>query len=117
VIEDEGLLEWASPEDEYANIAAYAYFKRIVAAVFLDDTPAAEVIYEEMQEEYARSEQYAYVDMAGIFLDEAAAAGAETGCQAAIDYAEINTLQILDPLGSATYGYANPDFEAEDVCP
>ena len=117
VIEDEGLLEWASPEEEYANLAAYAYFKRIVAAAYLDDIPAAEVLYEMIQEEYARSQQYTYVDMAGVFLAGVNEADLETGCDAAVEFADINQLLVLDPLGSAAYGYANPDFEAADVCP
>ena len=117
VIEDENLLEWAEPEEEYNNLAAYAYFKRVVAAVFLDDRAAAERLFSELEDEFARSDQYAYVEMAEVFLEESAASGLEDGCTAARLYADANEFVILTPLGSEVYGYANPDLGAADVCP
>ena len=117
VIEDESLLEWADPEAEYSNLAAYAYYKRIVAAVYLDDQGAAETLFEELEDLYGRSNQYAYADMAEVFLADSETLGLEEGCSSAQQYADTNQSVVLSPLGSAVYGYANPDFEPADVCP
>jgi len=117
VIEDENLLEWADPEAEYNNLAAYAYFKRIVAAVFLGDRGAAEALFDELEETYARSKQYAYVEMADVFLADSQNSGLEEGCTSARQYADANQFVVLTPLGAEVFGYANPDFEPADVCP
>jgi hypothetical protein len=117
VIEDDTYLEWANPETEYNNLAAYAYFKRIVAASFFNDQAAAKALFTELEELYAESDQYAYVEMAALFLTEAESLGLEEGCSAARQYAADNLFVILTPLGSAVYGYANPDLEPADVCP
>lgn len=117
VIEDEGLLEWADPEAEYNNLAAYAFFKRIVAAVFMDDRATAQTLYTELEESYAKSQQYAYVAMAEVFLADSETLGLEGGCTSARQYAEANASVVLTRLSSAVFGYANPDFEPADVCP
>jgi len=117
VIEDETLLEWSNPEDEYNTLAAYAYYKRIVANVFLGDRGAALTLYDELDELYSKTDQYAYVRMADAFLTDSEVLGLEGGCTAARQYAASNASVVLTPLGSSVYGYANPDFEAEDMCP
>lgn len=117
VIEDETLMDWADEEAEYNNLAAYAYFKRIVAAVFMGDRGAAQTLYSELEETYAKSKQYAYVEMAEVFLADSDALGLEGGCTSARQYAEANQFVILTSLGSSVFGYANPDLEPADVCP
>jgi hypothetical protein len=117
VIEDEELLEWADEEVEYNNLAAYAYYKRIVAAVFMEDRGTAQALFSELEELYARSNQYAYVEMAEVFLADSETLGLEGGCTSARQYADANQFVVLTPLGSSVYGYANPDIEPADVCP
>ena len=117
VIEDDTYLEWANPESEYNNLAAYAYYKQIVASVYLGDRPAAEALFAELQELYDQSDQYAYVDLAQVFLAESEADGLEAACTAAREFAAANLGVVLSPLGSAVYGYANPELEPADVCP
>ena len=117
VVEDEGLLEWASPEQEYANLAAYAYYKRIVSAVFQGDRAGALALYDELEAEYGDKAQYGYVEMADAFLEDSELLGTEGGCTAAREYAASHESLVLEPLGSATYGYANPDYEPADMCP
>lgn len=117
VIEDESLEDWANPDEERAFLSAYSYYKRIVAAVFMGDRATGEVIYEELDELYGVSGQYAYVDLAYAFLLDSETLGLEGGCVAAMEYARRNKAVILDPIGSMVFGYANRDFEAEDVCP
>lgn len=117
VISDDSLMEWAKEEVEKNNLAAYAYFKRIVAAVYMDDRPAAESLYAEMEGLYTRSSQYGYVEMAEAFLMDSETLGAEGGCTAARQYATLHKTQVLDPLSSGVYGYTNPDYTPEDICP
>jgi len=117
VIEDEQLLEWADEEEEYRNLAAYAYFKRIVAAVYLEDLAAADQLFGELDKLYGRGNQYAYVDMAEVFLAVNQSDGLEVACTAVQQYSETNKAVVLTPLSSSVYGYANPDFEPADICP
>ena len=117
VIEDEQLLEWADEEAEYRNLAAYSYYKRIVAAVYLNDRATAEQLFDELETLYGRGNQYAYVDMAEVFLAVHASDGLEVACTAVQQFSETNKAVILTPLSSSVYGYANPDFEPADVCP
>lgn len=117
VIEDETLLEWSNPADEYNSLAAYAYYKRIVADVFLGDRTAALTVYDEFAELYGDTAQNSYVEMADAFLADSEVLGLEGGCTSAQQYASSNEFSILTPLGSSVYGYANPDFAAADVCP
>jgi len=117
VIEDETYLEWASEVSEKNNLSAYAYFKRIVAAAFLDDRLTALTLFDEFEELYSGTDQYGYVEMADAFLTDSETLGLEGGCTSARQYAGANPDLVLTPLGSAVYGYTNPDFEPADVCP
>ena len=117
VTEDDNLLDWANPESERAYLSAYSYYKRIVAAAFMGDRATAESLYEELDELYGVSDQYAYVDLAYAFLVDSETLGLEGGCVSAMQYARTNKAVILDPISSPVFGYANRDFEPEDVCP
>ncbi|MDH3944908.1 MAG: hypothetical protein OEV06_12510, partial [Anaerolineae bacterium] len=63
------------------------------------------------------SPQYVYVLLAETFLDAAASGGLEQACQAVRQIAAPYESQIVSPLGSLVYGYANPDYTLEDICP
>lgn len=117
VISDENLLDWSDPDEEYATLAAYAYYKQVVANIYLGDRGAAQAIYEEMNEEYGSSAQYAYVEMADAFLTDSETLGLDGGCTSAQQYAASNEYLVLTPLGSSIYGYTNRDFTAADMCP
>jgi hypothetical protein len=117
VIEDENLMDWANPDVERAYLSAYSYYKQIVAYVFLGDRASAQTLYEEIDELYGVSDQYAYVDLAYSFLVDSETLGLEGGCTSAIQYARTNKAVVLDPISSTVFGYANRDFEPEDVCP
>lgn len=117
VIESESLLEWAHPEDEYNTLAAYAYYKQIVANLFLGNRPAALAVFEELEDQFGSTAQAGYIQMAEAFLMDSEELGLEGGCTSAREYASSNQALVLTPLGSATFGYANPDFEPADVCP
>ena len=117
VIEDDTLIEWANEEQEYNTLAAYAYYKRIVAALFQSDRPGGLALYGEMAEIYEDSPQYGFVEMADAFLANSELISLEDSCTSAREYASSHPALVLDPLGSEVYGYANPDFAPADVCP
>jgi hypothetical protein len=43
--------------------------------------------------------------------------GVAAGCVATRSYALEHADQVLDRLGSRAFGYVNPDFTVEEVCP
>jgi hypothetical protein len=66
---------------------------------------------------YRNKDQEAYAVMAMEFLTGFAAGGEEEGCLAVEAFAEQYPNLVLDNLGSDVYGYTNPDYTAEDLCP
>jgi len=117
VMEDESLSDWMDPFLERANLSAYAYFKRVVATAFLGDLEGATTLYGQMSLELEGTSQYIFVEMTLSFLGGFAVDGQEGGCAAAHEFAALNEEAILMPLGSAVYGYSNPDYAPEDICP
>jgi hypothetical protein len=117
VIEDDTLKDWMSPDYERMNLSAYAYFKQVVAKALMGDVEGATDIYANMSIIYRNQDQEAYVVMALEFLTGFAAGGEEEGCQVVEEFAEQYTDQILTNLGSSIYGYANPDYSPQDICP
>ena len=117
VMEDESLLDWMDHLLERANLSAYAYFKRVVATAFQGDLDGATTLYGQMSLELEDTSQYIFVEMTLSFLEGFAVDGQEGGCVAAHEFAALNEEAILMPLGSAVYGYSNPDYAPEDICP
>jgi hypothetical protein len=117
VIEDDALKDWMDFSLERAYLSAYAYFKRVVAASFLGELDEANELLEEMARLYIETDQQGYVELAGDFVEAFLTGGEEAGCAAAHEYAALNPELILDPLGSSVFGYANPDYAPEDICP
>ncbi|MDH5507270.1 MAG: hypothetical protein OEZ02_08625 [Anaerolineae bacterium] len=117
VIHDDALLDWADKDNERLNLSAFAHFKTIVAYAFMDNLEQALEFFQSMSAAFPTGPQRSYVDLAQAFLNAFTAAGREAGCAAAHTFARENESRILAPLGSAVFGYANPDYAPEDVCP
>jgi hypothetical protein len=117
VIDDDGLMDWMSPDYERMNLSAYAFYKQVVAAAFLGNIEQATEIYADMVVDYQISDLNAYAEMAITFLEGFAAGGEAAGCTAAHEFAAQNAGLILPNLGSEIYGYTNPDYGPENVCP
>ena len=115
VINDRTLLDWIDPPLEQADLGAYARFKLIVLYTQTGQPAEAKRYFSELQAGSAVDNWRDYTDMADTYLQGAAIAG--HGCPAARDYAETHADQILSPLGSMAFGYSNPDYTPEDVCP
>jgi hypothetical protein len=116
VIEDPNLLDWVSPEEERADLSAYAEFKLVVMHTALDQPDRAKESFNRMGESIAASApQSGYVDLAQTFLSAYDTSGLQAGCSAVESYAEANVEAILLPLNS--FGYGNPGYTAADLCP
>lgn len=118
VIVDQTLSDWIDPEVERANLSAYAYYKMIVVYYTLDSDDFAQLTYEQMRESVSVDDDaYAYVMMAEAFREAYLAEGLVSGCEHAQGFARGESELILDPLGPGVFGYANPEFTLEDLCP
>lgn len=116
VREDDELLDWVDPEFERANLSALAGFKLMLAHIRNNDFAAAEFALEELQENFPD----------GV-TGESFRAMAETfwatyfnsndlvsSCLRAQEFARTNPEAVIDSL---YFGYANPVYTAEDLCP
>ncbi len=57
---------------------------------------------------------HAFTEMAEWFLEAFQTGGEAAACEAARGYADANEEDILAPL---YFGYGNPTYEPEDICP
>ena len=115
VINDRTLLDWIDPPLEQADLGAYARFKLIVLYTQSGQPDEAERCFSELKAGPTAGNWRDYTEMADTYLQGVAIAG--HGCPAARYFAETHAGQILFPLGSAAFGYANPDYTLEDICP
>jgi hypothetical protein len=118
VINDALLEDWFDPENERAALSAYARFREVVVYAQQGQQEFAATVLSEMSLAYpAGDARHPFVEMAQAFLEAFGRDGAEAGCQAASAFAAANAAEVLDPLGPQSFGYANPEFEAGDMCP
>jgi hypothetical protein len=116
-ISDTTLDDWVDPALEKAWISAFARYQLVAIYSMLDRITFASTILGEMEKAYPQdSQQHGYFQMAAAYLDSYMEEGAEAGCAAAIEYATAHP-DILDPLGPQIFGYGNPAYKQEDICP
>lgn len=118
VISDPDLMEWMNPQTERRTLAAYAYFKSVVVNQIVGDGLSAQERLEQAQSLYPQDASlHLFVEMAEIFHQnygqENDEDGARRGCQAVREFADRNP-QILTIFD---YGYGNPQYTADDICP
>lgn len=58
-----------------------------------------------------------YQELASNFFATYKNGGLTMGCEMARQFIRENADEILTSLGSATFGYWNPDYSPEDMCP
>lgn len=118
VVTDTSLEDWMDPETERANLGAYARYKMVAVYTFLGREQFAQAKLAEMREAYPENlAQHGYLEMAEIFRETFATEGLESACAAVADFASSNPESVLEPLGGIHFGYANPDYAPQDMCP
>ncbi|MGD8455035.1 MAG: hypothetical protein PVF83_01530 [Anaerolineales bacterium] len=117
VIEDDTLKDWMNPDYERSTLSAYAHFKQVVAKAFMGEIEEATDIYASMNLLFRDQDQQIFAVMAMDFLEGFAVGGEAEGCQVVEEFAELYSNIILDNLGQSVYGYTNPNYTAQDICP
>lgn len=118
VMDDPSLDDWLDPEVERANLSAFAGYKMIVIHLIRGADNLAETTLNQLGKAFPpESPQSAYVEMASLFRTTHQEHGFEEACQQAMSYAENNPSVVTQPLGPAAFGYANPEFTPQDMCP
>jgi hypothetical protein len=118
VISSDALLDWQDPVAERAHLAAYARYKIVVLYTLLGREEIAQAAVAEFEAAVPEnSDQAGFLEMASIFRRQGGAADPGRACAAVQKYAAENQEQLLAPLGSSGFGYANREFTALDTCP
>ena len=118
VVDDASLVDWNEPEVEKPNLAAYALFKIGLTHLLLDQPDLAQAAFDRQEADFpAGALGHAYVELAEAFQEAFPAGGVPNGCVAARQYAADHPQEVLVPLSSEMFGYANPDYSPQDICP
>jgi hypothetical protein len=116
VIEDDELLDYMEPTAERPQLAAYASFRLMLTYLLMNELSQAETIHSSIMTDYpAGSPASDFAGMADAFWNKyQSSMDIGSACLAAQSFADSNPETILEPL---YYGYANPTYEATDICP
>ena len=118
VLDDASLIDWLEPELEKPNLAAYALFKIALTHILMSQADQAQAAFDRQIADYpSGAVGYPYVELARVFQEAFTAGGVSNGCAAARQFAVDHPQEILVPLGSAIFGYANPDYSPQEICP
>lgn len=118
VLSDSTLEDWLDPASESANLGAYALFKSGVIHYLHGEADLGAATFDQLRSAYPpQDEGSAYARLADVFQAAYASGGLSAGCRAVQESAKENAAQVLEPLGPETFGYGNPQFEPEDICP
>lgn len=119
VVQDTTLEDWMEPETERANLGSYALFKTALVYLIQGNQEFAGSTFEQQAEAYPTGATgHAYVELVEAFQEAyAVEESVVQGCAAAREFAAGRVEEILDPLGSIAFGYANRDFIPADICP
>jgi hypothetical protein len=123
VIGDDALQEWGAisgvvdPGVERAQLTAFARWRLVLVYLRAGDPASAQAAYDRLQAEYPHGAAgHDVAALAGVFWEAYGADGSVTdGCVALVAAAKENT-SVYD-FFNASYGYANPRWEAVDLCP
>jgi hypothetical protein len=106
------------PEERH-RLNAYGRYRILLLHVVQGNLPAAEVVYNTLQDLYGgrvAGSQYGFLGF--LFWEQYLfSSDIVTACLVASVYAEENSSDILDPLGKRFYGIGQREYEPEDICP
>jgi hypothetical protein len=116
VIEDDELQDYMEPAVERPQLAAYASFRLMLTYLLMNEISQAETTHSLIMTDYpAGSLASDFARMADAFWNDYQSSGdIGSACLVAQSFADSNPETILETL---YYGYANPIYEARDICP
>ncbi len=116
VISDDGLDDWFSGAQGRQALAGYAGYRKVVSLAALGDKAGAQAALDALQAAHPPGDPGApYVGLAQAFWADYDLYGDLTSaCAAARAYAAKHGDELLTPL---YYGYGNPVYQLEDLCP
>jgi hypothetical protein len=118
VISSTELQDWMDPITERAVLAAYARFKMFAIYTMLGQEELAAATLDSFDTNVPDdSPQAGYLLLARLFKQTGGGQNPTDACSAVQEAAANNADQILAPLGSQVFGYANRDYLPEDICP
>jgi hypothetical protein len=118
VVYDPNLVDWQDPEQEIANLSAYSLYKIAVLHLIQGVDDRAAITFELLEKNYASEGfGYMYAELAALFREGYELEGLVWACEIAQEFAQNHSEEILSPLGSEIYGYANRDYFPKDICP
>jgi hypothetical protein len=123
VIGDDALQEWGAvsgtvdPAVERAQLAAFARWRLVLAHLQAGDLESAQAAYEQLQAEYPTGAVgHDVAALAEVFWGTYVVDGSVVdGCLALVVAAKEDT--SVHDFFNVNYGYANPRWEAVDICP
>ncbi len=118
VVYDPNLVDWQNFEQEKAVLSAYALYKISVVHLILGQEDLASITFDLLGQYHPTStDGHIFVELSNTFRTGFTNNGLTGGCEAAQEFAVDYAEEILLPLSSATFGYANPDYLPADICP
>lgn len=128
---DEELFGWslghdirsgqpATPDpDERERLNGYGRYRIMLTHAYRRYENEVEIVFENLKENIQpQSPGYPFVELAQVFLESYQTGGNfYEACSVAIQYAESQVSDLLDPLGQDFYGVYGRDYEPQDICP
>lgn len=116
VIVDDELEEWGALQQSRESLTAFAAFRRLHTLLILDDREGAAAALDTLRLDVPEGAPGSeYLELAEIFWGAFQSVGdVDEACSTALEQVTANPSRYLDPL---YYGYANPVYETEDLCP
>lgn len=115
-LEDPALLDWGDDSGTGDSLDGYIRFRMVLNALAQSQTERAQSALDSLAEASVGSpEAEPYLELAEILLTGyQESLDLTSACVGVREFAAANTAAILDPL---YYGYDNPVYTAEDLCP
>jgi hypothetical protein len=116
VIEQDDLQDWGDEERARGTLRAFAAFRRVHTLLVLDEHEQAAQELEALRSEHPQGAPGAvYADLAERLWEGVQTTGdVDQACRQVHTHAATHPSRYLEPL---YYGYANPSYEIEQLCP
>jgi len=114
-----GPMPTPTPDpNERPRLEAYARYRIMLLHILKGHLPEATIVYNTLREKFPEGKiGHSYAELADVFWQVYfESEDIDAACQNATVFAEATAEDILVPLGSDFYGWANRDYGAQDIC-